>query len=458
MTENASLTDAMLRKMKATGDRFEITDGACVGLRIRVSPKGDKAFVLKSRNSVGQIKTITLGHYPSLSLKQAREAANFHRLELKAGRDVNAERKKDREAAKTKNQDPTLSEILIEYEAQFSASRRSWAPRGKRSVRSNARGVIEAVLKDLLEQRVSDISIEQFGAAINAYEPMRPINGKSTANGQASRARSYLMPVFNWAAGRRSFSKAGAGRIPKLQVISVEDLHDPSSTDNSITGDRERVLSEDELRRILPLLVYPAPKELGAGMPPELDYRPIAMRFILLTAARREEVEGMRFKDVDFQNGVWRKPSIKSTRKGPRSQSLPLSQEALKILNAMAKHNASEPDGLIFPNSKGGKLGNWQRIQTALYRASGTKDWHRHDLRRTASSIMEALKVPLSTIDQILGHTNPLKRENLSGAASHYIRLGKTLKSIRDPQEVALSDLAAALDAVVTNVAIASSH
>jgi hypothetical protein len=71
---------------------------------------------------------------------------------------------------------------------------------------------------------------------------------------------------------------------------------------------------------------------------------------------------------------------------------------------------------------------------------------------------MEALKVPLSTIDQILGHTNPLKRENLSGAASHYIRLGKTLKSIRDPQEVALSDLAAALDAVVTNVAIASSH
>ena len=215
MNENASLTDATLRKMKETGERFEITDGACVGLRIRVSPKGDKTFVLKARNSAGQIKTITLGRYPDLSLKQAREAANYHRLELKAGRDVNAERKKQREAATTKNQDPKLREILIEYEEQFSASRRSWAPRGKSSVRSNARGVIEAVLKDLLEHRVSDISIEQFATAINAYEPMRPINGKSTANGQASRARSYLMPVFNWAAGRRSFSKAGAGRTPK---------------------------------------------------------------------------------------------------------------------------------------------------------------------------------------------------------------------------------------------------
>ncbi|WP_347310692.1 hypothetical protein [Defluviimonas sp. SAOS-178_SWC] len=58
---------------------------------------------------------------------------------------------------------------------------------------------------------------------------------------------------------------------------------------------------------------------------------------------------------------------------------------------------------------------------------------------------MQALKVRSSTIDQILGHTNPLKRENVSGAASHYLRLTRVIKDIRDPQEEALSELAAAI-------------
>ncbi|MEZ5887877.1 MAG: hypothetical protein R3D56_13505 [Paracoccaceae bacterium] len=61
---------------------------------------------------------------------------------------------------------------------------------------------------------------------------------------------------------------------------------------------------------------------------------------------------------------------------------------------------------------------------------------------------MHALKVPVSTIDQILGHNDPLKREHVSGAASHYLRLGKVMKKIRDPQEEALSELAAALESL----------
>ena len=99
----------------------------------------------------------------------------------------------------------------------------------------------------------------------------------------------------------------------------------------------------------------------------------------------------------------------------------------------------------MFPNSRGGKLDNWQRIQTALMKASGTTDWHRHDLRRTAATLMMNLQVPLSTIDQILAHADPLQRENVSGAASHYLRLGKVLKNIENPQATALNVLAEAL-------------
>lgn len=55
---------------------------------------------------------------------------------------------------------------------------------------------------------------------------------------------------------------------------------------------------------------------------------------------------------------------------------------------------------------------------------------------------MQGLKVPLSTIDQILGHRDPLRRENLSGAASNYLRLVSVMKNIENPQAAALGTLA----------------
>jgi integrase len=132
--------------------------------------------------------------------------------------------------------------------------------------------------------------------------------------------------VFDWASGRGKFARLGAGREPPLPVLDVRTTFDPAREDPTIRGERDRVLSEEELGRLLPLLVYPAPTALGAYADPAQDYRPIALRFLLLTAARREEVVTMRWGDVDLASGVWTKPHVKSTRGGPRKQVLPLSR------------------------------------------------------------------------------------------------------------------------------------
>lgn len=449
MPERKTFTDTYLRKLAHDGQRIEITDAGCPGLRLRVAETGQKTFLLKARDAASTLKTVTLGHYPEMSLREAREAASRTKLDLKAGKDINAEKRQRRATARHATADPTLRELVREYEAKFRSIRKSWAPRGKNSERSGARAVIEAVLERLLDEQVTGLTLEQLGKAVNGYRPKRARGGKSTANGQASRARAYLMPVFDWAAGRKSFAKVGAARDPRLDVVSLEQIHDPSTQDPTIKGDRERVLTEEELRKVLPWLNYPAPKELGLRIAGELDYRPAAMRFMLLTAARREEVENMKWRDLDLANSVWRKPRIKSTRGGPRGQSLPLPDAVMAFLERLPGYSLTHPDAYVFPNSRGGQLDNWQRLQNALYRVSGTSGWHRHDLRRTAATIMQALKVPASTIDQILGHTNPLKRENVSGAASHYLRLTKVLTNIRDPQEEALSDLAKVFQALV---------
>ena len=456
--KKSALSDAMLRKLKPTGERYEITDTVAVGLRARISTEGRVTFILKSRDAASRVKTITVGTYPAMSLKDAREASNRLRLQLKAGIDINEEKRRVRETAAQPTAGISLRELIGEFETRFSSAKKIWQPRGPRSERSGARQVIERVFAKLLDRDVTDTTDEEFAHAAVGYKRVRPTDGKTTANGQASRARAYLSPVLDWAAGRKSYARIGASRSPRLDVASLATTHDPATDDPTITGTRKRVLTEAELKAILPWLIYPAPKIGNLTLEAELDFRPIAMRFLLYTLARREEMCSMRWGELDRINRVWHKPSVKSTKGGPRSQSLPLSEAAMSILRGLPRWESAKPDELVFPNGTGkGELDNWTRYQDALHEATGTKDWHRHDLRRTSATIMLSLKVPASTIEQILAHADPLKSDNVGGAASHYLQLTRVLRNTRDPQEEALTTLAEALEMVEKGTNAASS-
>ena len=139
---------------------------------------------------------------------------------------------------------------------------------------------------------------------------------------------------------------------------------------------------------------------------------------------------------------------MKSTKGGARSQDLPLSMAALDILKSLPATAAKTPAAYVFPNANGGPLGNWTRFQMVLEKISGTADWHRHDLRRTAATIIKSLKVSPSTIEPILAHTDPLRSEGVGGSASHDMSLAKVLTNLRDHQEEALSVLEDALEMI----------
>lgn len=69
------LTDVLLRKIRPTGKREQISDHIERGLRARLSPTGEVSFILHARNAAGKLVLVTLGRYPDLSLKEARELA-----------------------------------------------------------------------------------------------------------------------------------------------------------------------------------------------------------------------------------------------------------------------------------------------------------------------------------------------------------------------------------------------
>ena len=136
---------------------------------------------------------------------------------------------------------------------------------------------------------------------------------------------------------------------------------------------------EDELHAVLSFLTYPAPKLPRLRLTPEEDLRPITLRFLLFTAARREEMVAMKWGDVDFSNKVWRKPSIKSIKGQKRSQSYRCQTQ--HWTSSLPGFGVAKATDLVFQNGSGSTLGNWDRFQKALMEATKTLDWHRHDLR-----------------------------------------------------------------------------
>lgn len=428
------LTDHMIKRLSVE-KRTDFPDARAPGLSLRVATTGTKTWAVRGTASDGSKQRLTVGTYPEMSLKDARIRAAAVLAEIRAAAgNLNAAK---RDAATARSGDPTLGELIAEYESGPGADKAIWQ-RTKRGFDSEARKRIAAVFAGLLDVRVTEIPDDDFADAMLTYAPK---SGAQTANGQVSKGRAYLMPVLDWSAGRGKFRVAGKRRRPVLDVADIRDTLDPASDDEEITGTRDRALRVDELRRIWPLLAYPAPVELGMKAHPDLDIRPLAIRFILLTGARLAEVCAARWRHIDREARTWYKPRVKSVRGGPRTQLLPIPDAVLQLLDELPDHLGQEPDDLIFPSLAGTELGNWSRITSAIMRVSGTEGWHRHDLRRTAATLMRAAGVELSTIDRILGHRTDHRREESSRAIDAYLADIDLSGIAEDPQRKALERL-----------------
>ncbi|MBL3705978.1 tyrosine-type recombinase/integrase [Sulfitobacter sp. BDSS02] len=428
------LTNQFVQNLKPTGQRQTISDAVCQGLALRLGVSGTKSWSFMSRDCHGKSRTETMGRYPDITLKVARQKADQLR-QVFASPEALADYLKPPAIV----EEVTLLELLVEAEHRFCATRVIWQQRGKTSDASTARQVITTVFGPVLHRPAVELTAEKASALVQSYKPKsKARTGKSTANGQASKALSYLRSVFNWASNRTPrFQKIGAGRTPALAVADLSVIHDPSIDDPTITGERDRVLSVEELRCILPHLIVP---EMTSPEWWKVDLRPIAQRFILLTLARREEVEAARRGDVNFEEKSWTKRV-----KGGTRVTHPLSDEAVALLKALPGFDCRQDDDLLFPNQAFGPLGNWSRSKSKLEDKTSIENWHRHDLRRTGATILTLFGVPGPIVDTLLSHKNPFSNEAVSPALQSYAKLAKEMKGLPNPLRDAVETLAEAI-------------
>jgi integrase len=141
-------------------------------------------------------------------------------------------------------------------------------------------------------------------------------------------------------------------------------------------------------------------------------------RLLLLTGARREEVAGMKWSELDLDAGVWMLPGVRT--KNGRDHRVPLSPEAIAILDrlgiATIKAGLGYKDGDLVFSTTGHSLpsgfsGAKAALDTRMKAILGArfKDWRIHDLRRTCATGMENLGIDTRVVEAALNHVSGTK-------------------------------------------------
>src|SRR6516162_3408861 len=221
--------------------------------------------------------------------------------------------------------------------------------------------------------RLSQIDRRKIAALLGEIEDA---SGATSRN----RARSALSSLFNWCI------QEGLTETNPVQGTGKADEG----------GSRERVLTQDELRKLW--------RALGDDRFSDI------VRLLLLTGQRRNEIGKLQWSEIDF---VRKMIVLAPDRtKNSRVHELPLSAQALAILKRIRRRNTTD---FLF-----GKRGfsDWNGAKHELDQRLRIADWHLHDLRRTCATQMAELGTQPHIIEAVLNHVSGHK----GGVAGVYNR------------------------------------
>jgi len=151
---------------------------------------------------------------------------------------------------------------------------------------------------------------------------------------------------------------------------------------------RVRFLSDDERVRLL--------KACRQSWEPRLY--PLTL-LAISTGARRGELMGLRWRDIDLERGI----AVLHETKNQERRQLMLAGSALEELRHYHQRCDDSEDQLIFAGARGKPRFPWPAWREALA-AAEIEDFRFHDLRHTAASYLAMSGATLAEIAEVLGH------------------------------------------------------
>lgn len=387
---NKPLNTKMIQNLKP-GDGFRSDTGENRGLRISCGNGGTKTFIYRFRSPIdGKLTQVSLGHFPSLTLAEAR--VELHKLkELRKSGMCPAvvSRKKKHEIENQRvfetSKKLTLKDVVEFYLSQHIEDRvvdgvrvpGARIEKGQKEVRRMFTKDLYPVLGNYpaLDIKRSDV--------VDAV--MRLVN--RGANVQAGSLLRELSAAFDYAIG-----------LDKLP----EDHQNPAeAAKKSLARAKIRLSSERGSR----FLSDPEIKKLLAWLPGS-KYTNTHKSIILMalwTGCRTGEICPARWDDIDLEKGTWH---LKAT-KTETERDVYLPTQAIAFLKQLS---LVESD-YLFPTQKTRKPIQQKQISEQAWRLRedgqmiDLPHWTPHDLRRTVRTGLAKLGCPTEVAEAVLGHS-----------------------------------------------------
>ena len=298
------LNDTKIRNAKPRERDYKLTDFD--GLYLLICRNGSKLWRFAYRFD-GKQKQIALGHYPEVSLAEARDRREASRKLLGSEKNPSLERRLEKMARAAGGN--TFREVAEEF---LDKQRRE--ERSKATLKKN-RWLLEPAYAAFGDRPAGEVTAPELLHALRKFEQ----RGRYES---ARRLRAVAGMVFRYA--------IATGRA--MRDISV-DLRGALTTPK--VNHRAAITEPGELGALLRAI------ESYSGQPTTR----LALQLSALLFVRPGELRMARWKEIDFDKAVWVVPA--STMKMKRPHRVPLSRQAIVILREL--HGMTGKSEFVFP-------------------------------------------------------------------------------------------------------------
>lgn len=371
----AKLTVRGVESIKPEAADVIVWDTELTGFGCKITPKGKRSYFLYYRNQEGQQRRPTIGVHGPTRPEAARETARRWLADVAQGNDPSQSRSENRAA-------PTVRDLCARYMTEHAETRKKAT-----SVRNDRRLIDTHLLPALGAKKVGSVTRPDIAALHHSlrgtpYEANRMLAMASKMFGLAER----------W--GLRADGSNPAKNIDRYREEK-----------------RERYLSSSEVARLWTVLN--SAEAAGKASPSAIA----AIKLLMLTGRRLNEVLGLRWAWIDLDAKVMRLPDTKNG-----ALLVSLGDAAVAVL-ADLKADGRDETFVIAGQRKGAALVNLQKPWRALRALAGLDDVRIHDLRHTYASIGAGLGMSLPLLGRLLGHTQAATTSRYAHLAQDPVRI-----------------------------------
>lgn len=386
-----ALNDTAIKALKAGEQRYDVTDRD--GLLLEVHPSGKKVWRYRYRLN-GKREKLTIGPYPAIGLKLARERRLDAEKLVEAKVSPALARKREKEATKRTGGAIKTVEDLAE----------SWIENVLRPANKQAIQDETYIRRDLIPRighlKPDDVSASDiWGCAAVVLK---------RGHGQAARrVRGVAKRMFDYALSQ--------GLVRANPAATIKPTHiAPTKT-------RSRTLKASEIKQWLKA-VY----ESSLSRPQKL-----ALHLLLLVPARKGELIHAKREDFDAKAVHWDIPAENSKNGAPIRHKLPRQAQVIaRELLALSQHSE-----WLLPSDRG--RGRKPLAKTTLNASLKTvndlpKNAVIHDLRRTCrTGLSELGGIPDAVAELCLNH-RPTGVAGVYDRAERLLERGRALQRWAD--------------------------